>query len=513
MLNCAGAEAQEIHEQFEFEDENDAKDIDKVLKKFEEYCNPRKSTVYERYKFRCRSQVGEEPVDKWAKDLKSMAVNCEFGEQENSLIRDQIVYGVRDERTKERMLREKDLPLQKALEICRAAESTKNQMREMTRSKDSANVHHVAPAYLNQGRTPTNDNNSNSNNKFSNNNNRFSSSNNNFNFGNNNFNSNDNSGLCYTCGGRGHPSRICPNGDSFPRGRHLGGRGRSNTRGNRGGRRRNHNNRGRGRGNRINNVNEVEEENVNDDYEEEFQSLSLHSLSSEPQERGRTVARGNQHGRSRGHSHGHVSDQERVEEQFQTLTLDSVAVESVVGQKKKRQRFVRFKFHNIKKRTAISGALKVDSGAELNTMPVKQYQRLYPERFTLDGKPIKSYIKPDNNTKLKGYGGNYVSHLGTVTLPCEYNGRKFKCTFYLAEVDGPALMGLPTGEALDIIKINIVNSIVGLDEIVEDVIEGDANDQMSNAEYISPKAPMKDRPFINNKSDLTRIYPECIINN
>ena len=46
LLNCAGAEAQEVHEQFEFAEEGDDKDIDKVLKKFEEYCNPRKNLVW-----------------------------------------------------------------------------------------------------------------------------------------------------------------------------------------------------------------------------------------------------------------------------------------------------------------------------------------------------------------------------------------------------------------------------------------------------------------------------------
>ena len=48
LLNCAGLEAQEVHEQFEFEEEAEADDVDKVLEKLEEYCNPRKSEVYER---------------------------------------------------------------------------------------------------------------------------------------------------------------------------------------------------------------------------------------------------------------------------------------------------------------------------------------------------------------------------------------------------------------------------------------------------------------------------------
>ena len=63
LLNNAGPEAQEIHEHFEFDEElEDEKDIETVFKKFQEYCNPRKNTVYERYKFRCRTQTNDETV-------------------------------------------------------------------------------------------------------------------------------------------------------------------------------------------------------------------------------------------------------------------------------------------------------------------------------------------------------------------------------------------------------------------------------------------------------------------
>ena len=322
LLNCAGTEAQEIHETFQFDDEEDKKNIDKVLEKFEEYCNPRKNIVYERYKFNSRKQLGDEPVDRWVKDLRTIATNCEFGEQEDSLIRDRIVFGVRDDRTKERMLRETDLPLKKSLDICRAAESTKTQMREMTRvNDDGTNVHEMNfTTASNAGRRgPSNNNNSNNN---SNNNN-----------GNNNSN---NWNQCYNCSGYGHLSRDCPSGDNFPRGRR--GRGRNSNRGNRGGRSRAP---GRSRGRRYQ-VNQLEGEQHDvdyDDYEEQFQSMNLHSVTSESNERGRASTRGNRGGRSCGHTQGHRGAQEQFQEQFQTLTLDSVAVESVTGRKRKRQRF------------------------------------------------------------------------------------------------------------------------------------------------------------------------------
>ena len=123
LLHTAGAEAQEIHEQFTFQTDDEKKDYKVILKKFKEYCHPRKNTVYEQYCFWSRDQVEGEPIDKWVKDLRTIAKNCEFETQEDYLIRDKIVFGVHDSRVKERMLRETELTLAKAVEICRAAES------------------------------------------------------------------------------------------------------------------------------------------------------------------------------------------------------------------------------------------------------------------------------------------------------------------------------------------------------------------------------------------------------
>ena len=69
LLHTAGAEAQEIHEQFTFQTDDEKKDYKVILKKFKEYCHPRKNTVYERYCFWSRDQVEGEPIDKWVKDL------------------------------------------------------------------------------------------------------------------------------------------------------------------------------------------------------------------------------------------------------------------------------------------------------------------------------------------------------------------------------------------------------------------------------------------------------------
>ncbi|GFV11066.1 transposon Tf2-9 polyprotein [Trichonephila clavipes] len=61
--------------------------------------------------------------------LKTLASTCEFAEQENVLIRDRIVLRIKDSGLQERLLRENNLNVEKAIEIVRAAEASREQIR------------------------------------------------------------------------------------------------------------------------------------------------------------------------------------------------------------------------------------------------------------------------------------------------------------------------------------------------------------------------------------------------
>ena len=90
-------------------------------------------------------QRSDENIDSYVNELKTIAKTCEFGELAESLIRDRIVCGIRDDRVRVRLLREQDLDLQKAITICRASETTNETLKEMNfgnKSNDTS-VHHV----------------------------------------------------------------------------------------------------------------------------------------------------------------------------------------------------------------------------------------------------------------------------------------------------------------------------------------------------------------------------------
>ena len=143
LLHVIGEEAMEIYNTFQFATEEDRIKFDVFKSKFEEYVNPRKNTVFERYRFWEYKQQEGETVDQFITELKTRAKSCEFGDQNDSMIRDRIVFGVSDTRMKERLLRESsDLSLEKAASLCRAAKASKNQLKELN-SSETKPVHAV----------------------------------------------------------------------------------------------------------------------------------------------------------------------------------------------------------------------------------------------------------------------------------------------------------------------------------------------------------------------------------
>lgn len=65
-----------------------------------------------------------EPFEHFVRDLKTQAGLCNFGDLRDSMIRDQIVFGIQNDKLREKLLRNTSLTLQKAEQSCKAAEAT-----------------------------------------------------------------------------------------------------------------------------------------------------------------------------------------------------------------------------------------------------------------------------------------------------------------------------------------------------------------------------------------------------
>ena len=130
LLTVIDEEAREVFYTLEWEREgNDAK-IEAVLTKFEQYCRPRKNVPFKHYRFNQRIQEPGKTYDQYRTALRKIAENCDFDEiTPDEILRDRLVFGICDTKTREWLLRVADLTLQQTDDICHAAESMVAQMK------------------------------------------------------------------------------------------------------------------------------------------------------------------------------------------------------------------------------------------------------------------------------------------------------------------------------------------------------------------------------------------------
>ncbi|XP_073251790.1 uncharacterized protein [Porites lutea] len=122
--------------------EEDKKKINKCLEALEKYFKPTRNVVYERYVFNTCSQTSEESVQTYVTRLRKLAASCEYGALTDEFIRDRLVIGLKNQGDKVRLLREKPLTLQKAIEMCTSSETASYQMKtiEATGDKQTEDV-------------------------------------------------------------------------------------------------------------------------------------------------------------------------------------------------------------------------------------------------------------------------------------------------------------------------------------------------------------------------------------
>ena len=131
FLACIGSAAYGVFRTFKFENTDDTADVSKIVDAFQKHCIGEANVTYERFLFHQRVQQPGESVDDFLSDLRKMARTCEFAQLEDSLVRDRIVIGIRDEPTRRRLLQIKTLSLRDAIDAAKASEATSRRLRVM----------------------------------------------------------------------------------------------------------------------------------------------------------------------------------------------------------------------------------------------------------------------------------------------------------------------------------------------------------------------------------------------
>ena len=113
LLSVMGKECHQIYKNLPLSAE-ERKKTETVLAKLTEHFEPKRNIIYEQYVFNTVSQEQDKSFDQFLNRLRELAATCNFGTLEEEMIRDRIVIEIRDNRTRERLLREPDLKLERA---------------------------------------------------------------------------------------------------------------------------------------------------------------------------------------------------------------------------------------------------------------------------------------------------------------------------------------------------------------------------------------------------------------
>ena len=131
MLNLAGRDALERSKEFTFESEDAKKKLENWKQKFYEVCQPMKNIIVLRHGFFSKHQKEGENFNSFLTSLRSKAAACEFGDMRDEMLRDRIVCGIHDSKTRSLLFAEPKLTLRRAIEICELQEGAVNAQKEL----------------------------------------------------------------------------------------------------------------------------------------------------------------------------------------------------------------------------------------------------------------------------------------------------------------------------------------------------------------------------------------------
>ena len=100
--------------------------------RFQAYVQPKSNPVFARYKLHSKVQEPGETCQQLVTALKLLVRDCEYGQTEDDIVRDRIVFGTKSAKVREELIDTgADLTLEKAIEIARVEEIAVQRLKEM----------------------------------------------------------------------------------------------------------------------------------------------------------------------------------------------------------------------------------------------------------------------------------------------------------------------------------------------------------------------------------------------
>lgn len=106
-------------------------ELKEILEKLENHFSPKPSVIVERFKFHSRSRLEGENIAEFVTGLRRLSEHCKFGTTLEDMLRDRLVCGISDDRIQRRLLGERELTFEKAVEIATATEMASRNVMDL----------------------------------------------------------------------------------------------------------------------------------------------------------------------------------------------------------------------------------------------------------------------------------------------------------------------------------------------------------------------------------------------
>ncbi|XP_070521263.1 uncharacterized protein [Cardiocondyla obscurior] len=147
--NCIGKIGIEAIQKISFDNEEDKDDMDILIVKLEEFFNPPKNELVERYEFFKTSKKANESIEQHINVLKEKAKTCNFNDMTNSLIVTKIVCDTSDKILRKKFFEADNLNLTKLIAIYNDYNINTEKMKQITENNEKkqqpANFSQMAP--------------------------------------------------------------------------------------------------------------------------------------------------------------------------------------------------------------------------------------------------------------------------------------------------------------------------------------------------------------------------------
>ncbi len=141
LLNSLGDEALRAYNGFDFDTQENVRTVAEITAKFDTFIVGDVNETYERYKFNSTIQREGETFETFHSNLRCRIKTCNYcANCQPSILRDRIVLGIREKSTQQMLLRERDLALDKCIDICKITEDAKAQFDAYKPDPESVNA-------------------------------------------------------------------------------------------------------------------------------------------------------------------------------------------------------------------------------------------------------------------------------------------------------------------------------------------------------------------------------------